>query len=251
MQIDKAGARHAAQPVGQRLGLARGAGQAEALGHGQREDRGITACAIAVEIRLQHARRELPLRIGHCVADLRPDLFDCRGGDSFLHSTEITEMPGGRGRFDCCDLGDGAKFSLDLGCHQRLDAGRIGPRKDRGDRGEDIGDGRVFLPPDGPQRRHPRRQDHQKRQHHKARLAEEQRVHTRHSDRARTSWPGATRSGASATIRAPGGREPRRNTRVLSLWITSTAAGRVRSPWAVVSNAMTDQEPAHTFAQGR
>lgn len=76
LQIDKAGARNAAQTVGQPLGLARRAGQAEPLGFRQRKDRSIAPCPITVEIRFQNAHREVSLCIRHRVTDLRPKLLD-------------------------------------------------------------------------------------------------------------------------------------------------------------------------------
>ncbi len=62
--------------VGKRFGLARRAGQAEVFGQGQRKDRGIAACPVAVELGLQNARRELLLCIGHRITDLCPELFN-------------------------------------------------------------------------------------------------------------------------------------------------------------------------------
>lgn len=102
---------------------------------------------------------------------------------------------------------DFAQGLLDARGHEAFHAGGLGPGIGGGDGGEGVGDRRVFLPPDGEQRRRSSGDYHQQDESDQPRLAEGQRFHVTTSDGAMgsvgtgsaptgeivTDWPGTTR----------------------------------------------------------
>ena len=186
---------------------------------------------------------------------LRPELLDGLGaGTVSISSTEMTRDGGGRGRGHLGNLGDGAQFGLDLGGDQRLDAGRIRPPgKDGGDRGEDVGDGGVFLPPvlDTSADKGPADRITRSASHHKAWLTEEQRVHCPSlSPVPAQAGRGRREIGASSVHDPRAGWEARRaGTRDCRFAVDDLDRCRqgCGPPSGEVSKAITDQEPPRAF----
>ena len=261
-------ARHTAQPVGQRFGLAGGTGQAEtprAGGQGKRLPHNRPPPSVSKSgSRNAHWRIPAGASVTRIADPERPKLLDGPlGRDGFDQFDRNDRNAGRRGRRHHSAIFRGiVRRSVSIFVVTRASTPCAGsaPGNTVVIVAKILGDGRVLpaarwtqaptCPPTGSPEAPASRG---------ASLPEKQRVHARHSTCARTSWPGATRSPVpSTTIRAPArhGRSAQRPKDTSRARFAPPSGSILRplprkvpvAPRPMVSSSHHRPRPAHPFA---